>query len=457
MAALFREVPQHWGLRGDPILWAEMAREFEAVDCPTAPEAVRTLVEQAFAKLTGFPMSHPVYFYVERYGLGGRSAGVDTPDGVVAPDFWRETALPLLLQRHSATSRVDRGSLTPSPTSPGSGRKLKADQFAGCLVGQCLGDAIGFIVEGHRPAACQKYVSEALVPGRHTGYTRGRFAFGQYSDNSQLARELIQSFVARKRFDPPDYADRISALFTEDRIVGRGRATEEAANRLAAGLPWDEAGTPPPAAGNGSAMRAAPIGLFFSNDPAAMVRAAYNQSFITHQDRRCAAGAIAIAGATALALTDTRVDPLDVTLLLAFWVRPFDPFLAMALEQLDDWRHWPPSIAVTKIAKVGVPPSYTDGWEGISPFVTGSVLWSLYSYLRHPDDYFAAVCEAVAVGGDVDTTAAMTGAIVGARVGLQRIPEHLAKVVNDQGSWTYEDLVRLAGDCHGLVTSESPA
>jgi ADP-ribosylglycohydrolase len=42
------------------------------------------------------------------------------------------------------------------------------------------------------------------------------------------------------------------------------------------------------------------------------------------------------------------------------------------------------------------------------------VLWSLYSFLRSPEDYWETVCTAIAVGGDVDTTAAMAGAVSGA-------------------------------------------
>jgi hypothetical protein len=75
--------------------------------------------------------------------------------------------------------------------------------------------------------------------------------------------------------------------------------------------------------------------------------------------------------------------------------------------------HQPPARAVDWIGRVGLQPDYTDFWNGISPFVTSSVLWSLYSFLRSPDDYWEAICTAIAVGGDVDTTAAMTGAIAG--------------------------------------------
>ncbi|MCX5718537.1 MAG: ADP-ribosylglycohydrolase family protein, partial [Nitrospirae bacterium] len=139
----------------------------------------------------------------------------------------------------------------------------RKEQFSGCLVGQCLGDALGFVVEGYSPGACKRYVEDILKAGRAGEFGRFPFPFGQYSDDSQLARELLQSYVARKNFSPDDYSERIKAIFAERRIVGWGQATREAAIRLVQGIPWEEAGTPAPSAGNGSAMRAAPIGLLF--------------------------------------------------------------------------------------------------------------------------------------------------------------------------------------------------
>ena len=76
----------------------------------------------------------------------------------------------------------------------------------------------------------------------------------------------MQSYAAHGRLNPDDYAGRIAAIFAESRIVGRGLATETAARRLIRGVPWDEAGVPGPSAGNGSAMRAGPVGLLYGDD-----------------------------------------------------------------------------------------------------------------------------------------------------------------------------------------------
>ena len=125
------------------------------------------------------------------------------------------------------------------------------EQFSGCLIGQCLGDACGFPVEGAPAAVCRQYVDEYLSSARVPEVSHGIFPFGQNTDDSQLAR----------------------------------------------GVPWQEAGTPSPSAGNGSAMRAGPIGLLFFDDPDGLVRAAVDQGRITHQDPRCSAGGVAVAGA----------------------------------------------------------------------------------------------------------------------------------------------------------------
>ena len=77
------------------------------------------------------------------------------------------------------------------------------------------------------------YAFEDIPEGRCLAYRRGPFAFGQYSDDTQLARELLQSVAAAGRFDPALYALRIAGIFQERRIVGRGRATEAAVRHLA--------------------------------------------------------------------------------------------------------------------------------------------------------------------------------------------------------------------------------
>jgi ADP-ribosylglycohydrolase len=326
----------------------------------------------------------------------------------------------------------------------------RREQFRGCIVGQALGDALGFVVEGQPAAVCRRYVDERLARERLGGLGRGPFPLGQYSDDTQLARELMQSYAARGSFNPGDYARRISAIFSEGRIVGRGRATERAAERLARGVPWDEAGTPPPSAGNGSAMRAGPVGLLFYDDLDDVAQVAREQGFTTHRDDRCSAGAVAIAGAVALALREGSVERLDfIGRLAELIVRIHSPF-ADALISLSGWVGLPPDEAVAHISRVGLERKLDEGWGEITPFVMPSVLWSLYSFLASPEDYWRTIRTAIAVGGDVDTTAAMAGAISGAHLGLDAVPAKLARRLTDRGAWGLSELVDLADKCYGI-------
>ena len=321
------------------------------------------------------------------------------------------------------------------------------DQFAGSLIGQALGDALGFVVEGYPTADCRRYVDDVLRSGKAGSLGRGPFAFGQYTDDTQLARELASSYADCGRFEPADFARRIAAIFAEGRIVGRGRATEAAAMRLHQGVRWDEAGTPPPNAGNGSAMRAGPAGWMVPDDDQALVGTAVDQGRITHADPRSSAGAVAIAGAVAMALRG-EVRPDHVIPRLANLAAPVEPSVAREIGNLAGWLTLAPEDAGPLIARAGLDPDQGDPWDGISPFVTSSVCWSLYSFLRSPEDYWQTICTAIAVGGDVDTTAAMAGAVSGAYLGLHALPADLARQLNDQGSWGYDELADLARRCH---------
>jgi ADP-ribosylglycohydrolase len=326
----------------------------------------------------------------------------------------------------------------------------RAEQFSGCLVGQCLGDALGAPIEGCNPRTAAAYIKAFRSTSLVELFGRGRSSFGQYTDDSQLAQELMQSYVACGRFDPADYARRIADIFIQGRIVGPGAATSDAAFRLAKGVSWEEAGTPPPSAGNGSAMRAGPIGLFYFDYPDRLIQAARDQGRITHQDPRCSAGAVAIAGAVALGMQTESIETAAFLTTLTGWARIIEPSVADALEGLNEWVTMPPDEAVPHISIAGLDAGWFDPWQGISPFVTSSVTWSLYAFLRTPDDYLETIFTAIRAGGDVDTMAAMAGAISGAHLGLEAIPADLAHCLTDQGTWGYSELVQLAEQCYDL-------
>ncbi|MBA3496319.1 MAG: ADP-ribosylglycohydrolase family protein, partial [Gemmatimonadales bacterium] len=100
-------------------------------------------------------------------------------------------------------------------------------------------------------------------------------------------------------------------------------------------------------------------------------------------------------------------------------------------------------------------PGHAEQWRGISAHVVPSVAWSLYAFLRSPDDYWTAVCTAIAVGGDTDTMAAMAGAMAGARLGPAGLPQNLLMSLTDRGTWGAAELTVLARDCARLFSTRS--
>lgn len=94
---LFDPEPQSWGLRGDPFLWHQMQAALSAMPLPASELDLRAILETTFEKLVGVRLgTGESSVFVERFAHGGMSSGH------VCPEFWRDTAFPLLLKRYGA-------------------------------------------------------------------------------------------------------------------------------------------------------------------------------------------------------------------------------------------------------------------------------------------------------------------------------------------------------------------
>jgi ADP-ribosylglycohydrolase len=334
-------------------------------------------------------------------------------------------------------------------TGPRAPLSSATSPLAGALVGQALGDALGFVVETNPPVVAERYVREWLRAGRAGERAHAEFPFGQYSDDTQLARAVLLGVRDAGGWRPEAFARRVAELFAAGGDVGAGQGTRSAALRMLAGVSWQEAAMPAPYAGNGSAMRAAPLGLLFA-DPGAVRAAAREQSLVTHRDPRCAAGAVAVAGAAWLAAKTGPIEPGAFLETLARWTADEERSVGEAVATVATWLELAPDQAVRGLHDSGIDPAYAGEWRGISAFVTPSVAWSLYAFLRSPDDYWETVCTAIQPGGDTDTMAAIAGGLAGARVGVAGLPGALVERVNDRGRWGAPELIALAEGCVGL-------
>ena len=93
ISTLFEDEPTQWGFRGDPYLWREMKESLRDSPLPETEMELLIRLKSAFEKLTGKPISTVRAIKIERYDQSGMSGGM------VSTDFWKNTAIPLLLDR----------------------------------------------------------------------------------------------------------------------------------------------------------------------------------------------------------------------------------------------------------------------------------------------------------------------------------------------------------------------
>lgn len=319
---------------------------------------------------------------------------------------------------------------------------VSQDQAQGALVGMALGDALGFLVFGETPKYCKDFAKHTLNEDEPPWLEREGYAFGQYTIDTQLARELATAMVEVRGFDPARFAQRIADLFASGHALFAGEATAHAAERLQRGMVWAQSGEPAPAAGNGAAIRAVPIGLCFRSADKRL-GAADMQASITHHDKRARAAAQIVAESVFLAAT-TEADAASWLTHLSGIVDRVDPRLGNGLRTLNRQLALPPGQALEQLIPAGHVPE--DGYPApklMAGFSTPTVLYALSVFLRTPDDVHAGLELGLGGGGDTSSTAAFLGALYGARLGASGLSARLlgwAAQLNDHGEQGVEVL-----------------
>lgn len=294
------------------------------------------------------------------------------------------------------------------------------ERIRGALLGMAVGDALGAPLEGMPPVAAAAVVARGL---EMTG--GGSWAPGEWTDDTAMALELAASIAACGVIDIDDLSRRYIAWATADG-KGIGRATRAALvgardaedSRARARLHHETGGL---AAGNGTVMRVAPIGLAARN-LAEAVDAAERDSQLTHADPAATVASSALCAAF-LALRET-VDPLAAARAQA----QADPRVASALSAVDARNE-------TALARLAGGPEAGACWTTLA--------LALYA-LTAIDHYGRGVTWAISRGGDTDTNAAVAGALLGYRHGPEAIPAPWITPLRDRDRIEHvaEDLFR---------------
>ena len=293
------------------------------------------------------------------------------------------------------------------------------DKFAGALLGCAVGDALGAPFEFMKGA--QIKAVENLVEHYHPF---AKCPLGQYTDDTQLTLALAETYIANRGFKGFDFARRLAEMWAKDEVIGEGMSCAKGVKNFSGGARWQDSGDIEGKAGNGTAMRASPVGLWNYDNLEQMKKDSLAHSSITHKDARAKAGAAAVAYAVAYNIAHEKLDVEELVQGASEFIRDINEEFSSYLLQLPEWLGKEEQIALIGISCAGwlKPARWIDQ---ITPFVIPSVLVAFYNFFRSPEDFILTVKRTLQAGGDVDTIAAIAGAISGAYNGATGIPRPL--------------------------------
>jgi len=285
----------------------------------------------------------------------------------------------------------------------GAGRIV--DRARAAMCGVAVGDALGATAEFMTPARIRERFGTLrdIVGGGWLNLSPG-----QVTDDTEMTLCVARGIVRSGRWDLWPIADRFARWLSGDPAdVGATcrRGIEEYMEKGRLEAPPDEGG-----AGNGAAMRVAPVALYTLGDEELLSRLAVEQARITHHhplsDAACVSvGTMIQRGLLGAPLRDLRSAAEDLAA-----------------------RH---------------PEFRFEGYDGESSAYVVDTLRTVFDAFFSTDNFEDCIVKTVNRGGDADTTGSIAGAIAGARYGLDAIPRRWLETID--GSLR-EELHVLAGE-----------
>ena len=319
------------------------------------------------------------------------------------------------------------------------------DKFRGSLIGLAVGDALGAPLEGMRAG----HIKDVF------GYVRGYVdankawqskpykyrSFGVYTDDTQQALCLAESLVRCYGFESEDFAKSLLRLWQakEESKTGAFRGISltfrKVMEKIANGVGVDKSGEP--SAGVGAAMRVGPVGLYFWEDRDELLKAALEQALVTHKDPRALSLSTAIAYSVARSASGawSELKPRDrCEDLIEFTARAekmveeeiiihlpplvYD-FFGLFYRSIEPFRHWHGMEHELVLRQIVTLANQAFPREKIHSagqnFALACGVAALFLGVGCKD-FESGVLEAINLGRDTDSTGAMTGAILGARL-----------------------------------------
>lgn len=283
------------------------------------------------------------------------------------------------------------------------------DRFAGCLLGLAVGDALGGHFEGQSADWIgRRYrAPEALIANPPE-------APWHYTDDTQMAIGVAEALVRQGQIIEQSLCEAFVENYEPHR--GYGRGARVVLQAMQQGQDYKRQANemfPGGSFGNGAAMRVAPVALLFHRNVDRLLEQARLSALPTHVHPLGIEGAQLLALAVAIALRD---DPLDKrTLWAELRQRATTPDFQDRLSLAEQVR------SAGDLLRLG---------NGIA--AQDSVVTAIACFTLWPESYEHVIANAILLGGDTDTIAAMAGAVSGAHLGVHAIPGRFLQCLEDE-------------------------
>jgi ADP-ribosylglycohydrolase len=303
-----------------------------------------------------------------------------------------------MLRAHANTWRAD---LPPDHAA-------RVDRMLLSLDGLAIGDALGEMF-AYRPSSASDRLGSSDLPSGPWFHT----------DDTEMAISITAVLKSHGHLDQNALAKRFYRRWERDPERGYGKMTRIQMREMLSGESWRV--TAPRAfggrgsMGNGGAMRVAPLGGYFAENPERAAREAQASAIVTHTHPEGVAGTVATAVAASMAwqVRDLRSSSRAKALFFA------------EIERLTPSSQVKRKLTIASQTPPDLSPEVVAQALGKGELVTApdTVPFCLWVASRHLDSFVKALSETIRVGGDCDTNAAIVGGIVALSVGREGIPD----------------------------------
>jgi len=279
-----------------------------------------------------------------------------------------------------------------------------------------------------------------------------------WTDDTQLTLAIANSLIERGDIDLDDIAKKhVEAMMST--TIGWGRSTKNSVQRIKDGAHWSVSGEKG-GAGNGVAMKIAPIGAYlfarylkmqeqyagpeFAEKWMEFYEDVYSKvtsiSLMTHRTRLGIASGLAQVEATFAGLMGEKKDRFPgffINGALTGSVLGEARFI-LAGEEKDELSERMEEIKTGQLYRYMSIPQLAEKFGGGTCYAYNSVPFSYAAFLTDPRS-IDTLYDVASAGGDTDSNASIVGGLLGAFNGTKIFPQHLI-----DGLWRKDEIMKTA-------------